>query len=536
MQGPPLVLADASRAEQFLLVGRLRQLLDGYAPRKDGDGIVWGMKTVGSTGFAFTWLGPGWVFDPTAQERRAKDLRTRQARMTAADPQTQRKELDAVVARMRLGPTAERLLWLVHQQVLRLRTSVLQLPDLLLADAVWTGRGRPAHWRGELLAVLQGLTWLHLTEGPPEESGVLGAETAVLTHVADLRGTANDACRDGCAGQRGPKHHHYLVNVGRGFLGVLEEFAQAEDEDGVRSYAFPVGGRQSSSLRKAGKSGRLVTVYLPAKLGDRAACDGLTLTQRRLLQAAVRETTRATKENRTSVSEAEVLHGNVVPTTDGKGAFPCELLGPNGDYVGFNGNKLLKGRGYLIRSQGGWMARAGYSTDQLSNFLADLGVLSERLALIPVGVEPQNPSCLGLGQMTALAGSTHGMTVLQRLHLRLYAPADYLARWNDVFHWKEEGSPPSVADDPARDVTSAVRKKVISQRQLAEGMGVDPSLLNKVLRGKRPWPAGWLERATAWLASQQSELQRVSSPPPQEDRESTNPEVGGGSIQTRGRS
>jgi hypothetical protein len=528
MHGPPLVLADASRAEQFLLLGRSRGLLDGYAVYRDGDGIVWGTKAVGGHGFAFTWLGPAWAFDPLARQRRAEDLRARQARMTAADAHIHRRELDAVLARMRLGPTAERLLWLVHQQVRRLRTSVLHLPDFLFADAVWPGRGRPAHWRKEILTVLQGLTWLHLAEGTPSETAVLGARTAVLTHVADLRNTESDVCQEGCAGEHGRRHHHYLINVGRGFLGVLEEFAQAEDEDGVRSYAFPVGGRrQSSSLRKAGKSGRLVTIYLPAKLGDRAACDGLTLTQHRLLQAIVRETTRATKEDRRSVSEADVLHGNVLPTIDGKGTFVCELLDPNGDYVGFNGNKLLKGRGYRILSQGGWMGRAGYSTDQLSDFLADLTVLSEKLAFIPVGVEPQNPSCLGLGHMTALAGSTHGMTVLGRLHLRLYGPADYLAWWNGVFHWKEEEPKPSVADDPAFGVTSAVRKKVISQKQLAEGMGVDRSLLNKVLRGKRPWPAGWLERATAWLASQGMGSQEATSRDRQEDGESTNEEAGG---------
>jgi hypothetical protein len=527
MHGPPLVLADASRAEQFLLLGRSRGLLDAYAPRKDGDGIVWGIKTVAGHGFAFTWLGPGWAFDHFARQRRADDLRARQARMAAADPQAQRKELDGVLARVRLGPTAERLLWLVHQQVLRLRTSLLQLPDSLLADAVWGRNKQPAHWRKEISTVLQGLTWLHLTEGPPGEAGVLGAKTALFTHVADLRGTENDVCREGCAGQRDPKHHHYLVNVGRGFLGIVEEFVQAEDDNGVRSYAFPVGGRQSASLRKAGKSGRLVTIYLPAKLGDLTVCDRLTPTQHRLLQAVVRETTRATKEDRTSVSQAEVLHGNLVPTTDGKATFPCKLLDPNGEYVGFNGNKLLKGRGYLIRSQGGWLAKAGYSPDQLSDFLTDLGVLSERLALVPVGIEPRNPTCLDLGQMAALACSDHGMTTLRRLHLRIYALADYLARWNGVFHWKEESVGSSVADDPALVVTSAVEKKVVSQRQLAEGMGVDRSLLNKVLRGKRPWPAGWLERATAWLASQEAGSEGGTSRDRHQDRESTEHGVGG---------
>ncbi len=516
---PPLLLADANRADQFLLIGRSRRLFDGYATHTDGDGIVWAAKTIGGHGFAATWMGPGWVFDPVAQQRRAQDVQARRAAMAAADPERHRRELDAVVDGMRLGPTAERLLWLVHQQVLRLRSSVLHLPDHLLAGAVWGVNERPAHWRKEVLAVLQGLTWLHLAPRSASDDFAWGAETAVLNHAADLRGTANDVCRDGCADAADQRHHHYLVNVGRGFLGVLEDFVQDEDDNGVRSYAFPVGGRRrdSSSLRAVGKSGGLVTVYLPAKLGDRESCDGLTTAQHRLLQAVVRETTRATREGRNSASEAEVTRGNVVPTIDGRGTFACGLLDPDGAHVGFNGNKLLKGRGYLIRSPGGWMAKAGYSSDDVSAFLADLAVVSAKLALIPVGVEPGNPVCLDLPQMSAMAGSACGNRTLQRIHLRVYAPADYLARWNQAFGWRGESSQPKVAVDAALTVVSAVEQKVVTQKQLAEGMRVDPSLLNKVLRGKRRWPPGWLDRATSWLSSRIADKQQAPSPDRQTD-------------------
>jgi hypothetical protein len=502
MPGPPLLLADAYRAEQFLLIGRSRKLLDGYGQHTDADGIVWATKTVAGHGFAVTWLGPGWVFDPLAQQRLPEDLRARRAEMAAADAQRHRRELHAVVTGIRLGPTAERLLWLRHQQVLRLRSSLLHLPDSLLADVVWAGREKPTHWRPELLAVLRGLTWLHLADGPPGASGVLGAETAVLTHVADLRSTENDVCRAGCADQPGRPHHYYLINAGRGFLGILEKFARAEDDNGVRSYAFPVGGRrQSASLRSAGKSGRLVTVYPPAKLGDRAACDGLTLPQHRHLQAIVQEATRATKEDRQSVSEAEVLRDNVIPTANGKSSFACGLLDPGGAYVGFNGNKLLKGRGYLILWPGGWMAKAGYSPDEVSSFLGDLAVLADRLFLIPVGIDPGSLACVGLARMSAFASSPPGLTALRRLHLRLYAPADHLARWDQVFARQEDIPEPAVTTDPALLVASAVKQKVVSQKQLAEGIGVDRSLLNKVLRGKRPWPEGWLDRAVQWLST-----------------------------------
>jgi hypothetical protein len=261
-----------------LLLGRSRQLLDDYSLHLDEEGIAWATKTIAGHGFAFTWLGPGWVFDAAAQQRKADELQQKRAAMTAADAERHRRELDAVMGRIRLGPMAERLLWLIHQQVLRLRSSLLQLPDDLLAEALWGSQKRPGHWRKEIREGLQGLTWLHLTEGSPGEEASLGTDTVILTHAADLRGMDSDVCQEGCMDQPARPHHHYLINVGRGFLGILEDFVQEEDENGVRSYAFIVAGRrkQSSSLRKVGKSGQLVTVYLPAKLGERKTCAELT--------------------------------------------------------------------------------------------------------------------------------------------------------------------------------------------------------------------------------------------------------------------
>jgi hypothetical protein len=190
--------------------------------------------------------------------------------------------------------------------------------------------------------------------------------------------------------------------------------------------------KESSTLRRVGKSGQLVTVYLPAKLGDRTVCESLTISQHRLLQAIVRETTRNPKEERENVSEAEVMHGNMIPTINGKSSFACRLLAKENDYVSFNGNKLLKGRGYLITSPGGWMAKAGYTVDQVRAFLDDLSVLAGKLALIPIGIDKAN-NCLTLNEVLALVDSSRGVG---HLHLRVYAPADYLARWNQIFEWQ----------------------------------------------------------------------------------------------------
>ena len=502
MPGPPLILADACRADQFLLVGRLRRLLNGYAVYRDTEGTSWATKTVSGRSFAFTWLGPGWVLDPIAQKRRAEDLATRREAMSTATQERHQQELEAVLDKIRLGPTAERLLWLIHQQVLRQRSSVLHLPDFAIADTLWGSQTKPTHWRVEVLKILRGLTWLHVCNEPLNQTATPGQQTVLLNHVVDLRGKENDVCRDGCAGQGIGNHHHFLVNVGQGFLGMLEDFAQPENDGVVRSYAFPIGGRKlSSTLRRTGKSGQLVTIYLPAKLGDRKVCEKLTLRQHRLLQAIVRETTRNTKEDRRSVSEAEVIHGNSILTFDGKGTFTCDDLDQDKDYVGFNGNKVLKGRGYLVTSPSGWLAKAGYSLDQLGQFFKDIDILYPKLKIIPAGIVKGGTGCLDLDQLSRLAHSQQKTKAFKRIHLRFYTEANYLARWNRVFKWSEEMSVNTVMTDPTLTVQSTLKEKGLSQRQLAKGMGVDTSLLNKVLRGKKPWPTGWLERAEQWLSS-----------------------------------
>src|SRR5882757_1686994 len=133
---------------------------------------------------------------------------------------------------------------------------------------------------------------------------------------------------DTCAGRHGPPHHHYLVNIRPGFLGILEQFAARDEENGARTYNFPRGGgrRRGPTLQRVGKTGRLVSVYLPAKLGEPVACKGLNARQHRLLQSLVRELTRKTKETRRELSEPEVFAGNQIRDLLGKSLRPCPYL------------------------------------------------------------------------------------------------------------------------------------------------------------------------------------------------------------------
>src|SRR5579871_747536 len=141
MSCKPLVLVDRLRAEQFARLGAIqsgRRLFDGHRTWTDDKGIVWAGKYFDHHVFAVTWLGPGWVLDPEARRRQSERLARQYEIMAKASSKRHARELQAVFQLLHLGPHIERLLWLIHAQlVLGLRKSVLLLPDYLLAEVIW---------------------------------------------------------------------------------------------------------------------------------------------------------------------------------------------------------------------------------------------------------------------------------------------------------------------------------------------------------------------------------------------------------------
>jgi len=218
MIGDPLVIVDRDRAAQFALLGSVVRLFQDFQIWSDAEGITWAGKRLGNFGFGVTWLGSGWVFDPVAAERWADRLASQRQMMEEATTKRHHRELDHDLELIQLGRLTERLLWVIHQSVVTLGSSVIRLPDHLLRTAVWGERDWPQHWRTDLLRLLQGLSWLHLGKWHDDERPLFGQDTALFTHVADLRGNATDVCGPGCLGRLGPRHHHFLVNIGRGFL------------------------------------------------------------------------------------------------------------------------------------------------------------------------------------------------------------------------------------------------------------------------------------------------------------------------------
>lgn len=513
MFGVPFVLADQDRTEQFALLARTRRLFRGFEVWTDAQGTTWARKRVGRHCFGISLLGPGWVFDPHAQQRRAEALlQRRQAMHEAADGA--REALNRIIAGLGLGPIAERLLWAVHQRIVQAKRSVVRIPDTLLAQAVWGAeRGTAScHWRAKLTKTLQGLAWIHVTQWPEEGEPLFGQQSALLTHAADLRKSRNDGCDDDCPAAGSGTHSHFLVNVGCGFLGILEQLGSASGDTGVRTYDFKIRGK-GATLQSLGKTGRLLSIYLPAKLGSPSACGRLTAGQHRLLQAIVRETTRNTKRKRRDLTEAEVFSGNwVVGMRQGKSLL-CPLLAADGAYVGFNGSKLRKGQGYRLTTPGGWLVKAGYGRDDLHDFLEDVAALAEPLGLIVVGFDVRNQQFLDLAQLRALAPTPAGRQRLANFHLRVYTAADYVRRWNAHFGWTDEA--PAVPGPPPASgaaLVAAMAEKAVTQVALARALDVDPSFLNKLLRGKKAWPPRLLAQAQGWIGAQQA-AEPERSPP-----------------------
>ena len=166
---------------------------------------------------------------------------------------------------------------------------------------------------------------------------------------------------------------------------------------------------------------------------------------------------------------------------------------------GSNGNGWRQGQGYRLRTDGGWLAKAGYPHTALAEFLGDLAALAARLGITVVGFEPREYRFLSLEAMQGLAGVPAGRHVLDASMVRIYTSADYVDRWNQFFGWKLPAPGPNKTDRVA-NLHVAIKKAGVSQRDLATRMKMDPSSFSKMLRGKKPWPVARLDKAFAAAA------------------------------------
>ncbi len=503
------LLGDVDRVEQFALIGANHGLLRNYHSWRDRNGIPWAGRQLGRHMFAITPQGPSWIFDDCARSRLAERFRVQQERMQSFTTAQLSQEASQIIARMPLGPQTERVLWCVQRELLRVKNSVLVLPDIELGAATWGGNREnwPRRWRHKIKLILQGLAWLHVAVCEEGRLPPLGAATALLTYVSDLRGGTTDDCQPYCAGHGDRHHSHFLINTGRGFLGRLEALGQVDSQSGCRYYEFTVGSprTEGQTLWRIGKTGGLVQVYLPAKIGEPAACKRLSARQHRLLQALLREQTRRKRGRRTTPAKPEIIKGNEVPDSQGRSTLVCPLLNPTGRYVTFGGNKKRRGCGYLLCSPGGWLRKAGYELDDVRRFFADLGGLAGMLKLTVVGLLPTTGAWHNLDQLTAMAGSSTHRNSLQRIHVRVYADAGYVEQWDAIFAPSDRPASPNIQE---RNALLALASKLTelgkSKRALARGLTMDYSRLCKIFSETRPCPADLVARANAWLSASQT--------------------------------
>jgi hypothetical protein len=384
-----------------------------------------------------------------------------------------------------------------------------------------------------VLQSLLSLRWASFRFGHHGWQPRFGAQAVAVAYVEDLRVNrpTEDDCRACCGLHgRGVRHGHFLVGVGHGFLGALELFADGNDRD-VRRYDFTRAPEAKQEvIASARRAGDMITVHLPTKLLGAAA--GLPPGQRRIHQALVGELVRLPRKARSSRADrAALVNGNRVPGVQARTWIDCPGLQPGGRYADFNGNGKRRGRGYRpFGARGtGWLHKAGYPVpdddrgraESLRAFLTDLSGLAGRFGLIVCSIDPTSGEWLDLDAMVAVARLPGGWQPLDRVHLRVYAPSDYLERWReqlasganfaDLPRVAGTTAPDPVASPgsapgwktglPALDLALEVQRHNVKQKDLARHLGVSPAFVCQVLKGLKRVPDEMLRKARDFLTA-----------------------------------
>ncbi len=105
----------------------------------------------------------------------------------------------------------------------------------------------------------------------------------------------------------------------------------------------------------------------------------------------------------------------------------------------------------------------------------------------------------GLARLQSLAACPVNRRRLDSVHLRVFAPENYVEVWNGVFGW-EDGTPASATDTGVHALAAALHSAGGNRQRLAVALEADPSFVGKVLKGRKPCPAGLAHKAREFLA------------------------------------
>lgn len=420
---------------------------------------------------------------------------------------------------LRLYRRASQLLWLIHTLVLEQRSSTVVLPDVMLAQLIWgpDRAERPANWRRDAAAILESLTMLHAATVPSDSHSwqtVLRPEQRLIAAV-NQEPAGSGPCPDVCPMHAaGLQHRHINVDIGSQFLGVLELHATQHQADRTRQYNF--SGRQQGEagerLENARRSGQVKTFSVLSRvlgLFDRGI---LSVQQQTILDGLIGEITRS--RSRMRPDHAEIIQGNLVPGP-GQGddsTLVCPALATGQRYVSFNGNGVRRHRGYrLVGEQGrGWLYKCGFAVTEDwagagREFLTELAGLATVLELVVAAIDPRTKAWHNLEALQTTIGSRTEWQSVDRLHVRVYGPEDYLVRLRTYLaHEIGFQSIPDVPGVGAVDLLGRMTRLGISKAELAEHVGKSRPYISRLLDGTRPWPDAVLrEQCEAFVASRE---------------------------------
>lgn len=421
------------------------------------------------------------------------------------------------------------LLWLLHVAAWEQRTKLVVVPDVTLAQALWTGDEKrwPRNPHEEIERVLESLGRLEIRNRLIEEDYTSSLRGPVWKAVSgynpphwrkkDGVENAPQECPGLCPlyGLKVP-HGHYIIGLAPTFMGALNAWKKV---DGAKKRTIP---RASSSDpeevlyswgkkmdRKAIGSGYTKGVDPLPGVFLTAAWAGLTHTQRALLTEVL---------NRLTATKAGPVHytSETAFRTHRRSLGPSPHLAQGVQYVCFGGHG---GFGYTIGGtsssgtpgvrggrRGGWLEAVGAyrvnpgprgSVPAIRAFLKDLRrVVVEILG----GVV----SCHLDGKWYTLTDAevlTNGKTWTSAARTTLFplAPSDYKDRLRD--YAKEKGRFSAIPEDQ-EELDAAVAEAAvltpeelraalgprgggIKHRDFAKALGVSPAWLSRFLAGDR---------------------------------------------------
>lgn len=375
-------------------------------------------------------------------------------------------------AGLTFGPLTERVFWFLHTCVRELRSALISISYSDFREAIW---GSVAHrnWTSKLKEVLSSLTDLRIGEYPEE------GDTPSLDDMPPLfQEIRQDSQRK-----------QYSLMIAEGFLGSLE--ACSEENEGGIQYNF--GKRQLSTLRKRSQ---LIEVYLPAYLGSTEACRLIGSQAKCILPTIVRELTypsrkeqdAGNKQSERSLHSGERIRNAQIRSFTGKTTIECLDLDEDSEYVGFNGNGILKGMGYRLST---WRDRSGYQQNETARFLSDLALLGSTLDIVCGALDKRN-KWYSLEELRHLQQYPRRNELLESLHMRVYARHDFLRTWNAKFGWSEncDSSTGSMGDHAAQQsIFDGLRLRMarqgLKQKDLAAELGVSKQYVSRMMREEK---------------------------------------------------